>query len=379
MTAAVSVRKPAVRVPDLRDITVSELAEWLRDFGEPSYRARQIFRWLWKHQAETFRAMTDLPATCRQVLEAQACISTVTVTAVQSSRDGTRKFLLTLPDGERIEAVLIPDGRRLTACISTQAGCAMGCGFCLTATMGLRRNLRPAEIAGQLVALGHTLTSRERMTHIVLMGMGEPLANCPATEKALRILTAREGLGFSPRRITVSTVGVVPGIRRLARSGLEVNLAVSLTATTDALRDRLIPINRRYPLGELLQACRDFPLPPRRRMTFEYVLMADINDHVEDAHRLVTLLKGIRCKVNLIPLNEAVEIPFRRPAQERTDAFRRILERAGYIATVRESRGQDIAAACGMLATADGPLDSPRAAPYNAQCGVEQFGSSLGS
>ncbi len=375
----VSLGMPAVQTPDLRDFTLPELTEWITGLGETPYRARQLYRWLWRRRVEAFREMTDLPITCRQNLETRARLGTVTVVAVQSSQDGTRKLLLELPDGERIEAVLIPEARRLTACISTQAGCAMECRFCLTASMGLHRNLRASEIAGQLVALGNTLAAGGHITHIVLMGMGEPLANYAATEKALRILIAREGVGFSPRRITVSTVGLVPGIRRLARSGLGVNLAVSLSATTDELRDHLVPINRWYPLGELLQACRDFPLPPRRRMTFEYVLMAGVNDHTEDARRLVKLLRGIRCKVNLIPLNESPEIPFRRPSRQRTESFQGVLERAGYIATIRESRGEDISAACGMLVTAERPLDTITSTPYNRRCGVEQFGSSLGS
>lgn len=347
----VSAPTPKVQTQDVRDFTLAELTTWMTGMGEPAYRAKQVFRWLWKRQVEDFHQMTDLPLSCREILDAGARIGGMAVVSVQSSQDGTRKALLRLSDGEPIEAVLIPEARRLTACISTQAGCAMECGFCLTATMGLHRNLRPAEIAGQLVALGRTIGPQDRITHIVLMGMGEPLANYTATEKALRILTAKEGLGFPPRRITLSTVGLVPGIRRLARSGLGVNLAVSLTATTDELRDRLIPINRHYPLRELLQACRDFPLPPRRRITFEYVLIKDVNDHIEDARRLVTLLKGIRCKVNLIPLNEAPEIPFRRPSRQRIAAFQKVLERAGVIATIREGRGQDISAACGMLAT----------------------------
>lgn len=355
----VSLGTREVQVPDLRDFTLPELTGWMTSLGEPAYRARQVFRWLWKRPVEDFRQMTDLPMTCREVLEAQARIGSVGVVAVQSSRDGTRKLLLHLSDGEQIEAVLIPEARRLTACISTQAGCAMECGFCLTATMGLHRNLRPAEIAGQLVALGKTLGPGEQITHIVLMGMGEPLANYTATEKALRILIAKDGLAFAPRRITLSTVGLVPGIRRLAQSGLGVNLAVSLTATTDELRDRLVPINRHYPLRALLQACRDFPLAPRRHITFEYVLMAEVNDQVEDAQRLVQLLKGMRCKVNLIPLNEAPDIPFRRPGRHRIETFQRTLERAGYIATIRESRGQDISAACGMLATAETRLTPP--------------------
>ena len=376
---AVSVRMPAVQVPDLRDFTLPELEEWIAGLGEPPYRGGQIFRWLWKRQVDRFGEMTDLPVRCRELLEAQACVSRVSAVSVQSSQDGTRKLLFGLSDGERIEAVLIPEASRLTACISSQAGCAMGCGFCLTATMNLHRNLRPAEIAGQLVALGSALGPGERVTHIVFMGMGEPLANYAATEKAVRILIAKAGLAFAPRRITVSTVGVIPGIRCLARAGLGVNLAVSLVATTDEVRNRLMPINRRYPLRELLQACREFPLPPRRRMTFEYVLMADVNDTSEDAERLLGLLKGIPCKVNLIPLNEAPEIPFRRPSRQRIEAFQKILQRAGTIVTIRESRGQDISAACGMLAVAETPLDTQRSIPYTPRCGVEQLGSSLGS
>lgn len=372
------VSMAAVEVPDLRDLTLPELAEWIGDFGEPSYRARQIFRWLWRDRTPGFGDMTDLPRTCRETLAERARLNPISVLRVSSSRDGTQKLLLRLSDGEVIEAVLIPEARRLTACISSQVGCAMGCRFCLTATMGLHRNLRPSEIAGQVLVLASTVPETP-ISHIVLMGMGEPLANYGATEKALQILTAKAGLGFSPRRITVSTVGLVPGIRRLARSGLDVNLAVSLSATTDDLRNRLIPINVRYPLGELLQACREFPLSARRRITFEYVLMADVNDSLEDAHRLVRLLSGLRCKVNLIPLNEAPSLPFHRPSRSRTEAFQKILERAGYIATIRESRGQDISAACGMLATAEGSLDSPHSAPYTTKCGVEQLGSSLGS
>ena len=378
MMTAVPVRV-APAVPDLRDLTLPELGEWVTGLGEAPYRARQVFRWLWRRPVTGFHEMTDLPAELRRVLEARAQSSTLETVEVRASRDGTRKLLLRLADGGQIEAVLIPEGRRLTACISSQVGCGMACQFCLTATMGLRRNLRPGEIAGQLPALRSALGPDERITHIVLMGMGEPLANFPAVETALKILIAPEGLAFPARRITVSTVGLVPGIRRLARAALGVNLAVSLTATTDELRDRLVPINRRYPLGELLHACREFPLPPRRRMTFEYVLMAAVNDHIEDAHRLAGLLRGIRCKVNLIPLNEAPEIPFRRPARQRIEAFQQVLERAGYVAPIRESRGEDIAAACGMLAVAEGPLDSAVSTPYSDQCGVEQLGSSLGS
>lgn len=376
----IPMRQPRLTVlPDLRDFTLPELHGWVQGLGEPSYRGGQIFRWLYRRRARGFAEMTDLPKAFRQRLEERVRIGRMEVRRVQTSRDGTRKFLLELEDGERIEAVLIPEAGRLTACLSTQAGCPMGCTFCLTATMGLKRNLRPGEIVGQVLALQEGLVGGERISHIVLMGMGEPLANYPHTEKALRILTSRGGIGFPPRRITLSTVGVVPGIRRLAQSGLGVNLAISLTATTDELRNRLMPINLRYPLQELLLACREFPLSPRQRITFEYVLMAGVNDAPGDARRLVKLLQGIRCKVNLIPLNEAPETPFRRPSRPRVEAFQQILEAAGYTATIRESRGNDISAACGMLATREKGLDSAGPIPYSHSCGVEQSGSSLGS
>lgn len=338
---------------EVKDLPRGELGAWLSELGEPAYRARQIFQWVYKKRAGSFKEMTNLPLGLREHLADRLLLQELHVLKRERSQDGTLKLLLDLADGRRIESVLIPDEDRLTACLSTQVGCALSCAFCLTGLMGLERNLRAWEIVAQVMALQGELSSGERLSHIVLMGMGEPLANYEATIKALRIITDPEGLAFSPRRITLSTIGLPHQIRRLGAEGLGVNLAISLHAPTDALRDRLVPINRRYPLKELLDACRDYPLPPRRRITFEYVMLDHVNDRPEDAYALAKLLKGIRSKINLIPLNEAPEIPLKRPSQDRLLAFQKILHDHGYTATIRETKGWDISAACGMLKTVD--------------------------
>jgi 23S rRNA (adenine2503-C2)-methyltransferase len=293
--------------------------------------------------------MTSLARGLRAELALRAVISRPGLAKLQRATDGTRKFLLELSDGEAIESVLIPDEGRLTACISTQVGCPLACRFCLTGLMGMRRNLSAAEIVGEVLLLQDHLESGERLSNLVLMGMGEPFLNFPEVERALRILCAEHGANISPRRITLSTAGHVPGIQRLAASDLGVNLAVSLSATTDEVRDRVMPINRRWPLAVLLEACRAYPLPNRRRLTFEYVMLDGVNDSADDARRLVRLLHGIRCKVNLIPFNATPDLPDRPSPRERVEAFQRILHNAGLTATIRESRGRDISAACGML------------------------------
>lgn len=340
---------PAGTRQELLGLTRGELEAWASAQGEPAYRGRQVFKWLYQKRESNPAVWSDLPKTFRGLLAERAGIGCPAVVREEVSRDGTRKFLFGLGDGERIESVLIPDQDRLTACISSQAGCALECAFCLTGVMGLKRNLGPGEIVGQVLALQDVAAPGRAVSHIVLMGMGEPLANFGNVERALRILTDPDGPGFSPRRITLSTVGLVPGIRRLAASGLQVNLAISLSGTTDAQRDRLMPVNRRYPLKELLAACREYPLPPRRRITFEYVLMDGVNDSPEDARRLIGLLRGIQCKVNLLPLNESPLVPFRASPRHRVEAFQKILRAGGLTATIRESRGHDISAACGML------------------------------
>ncbi|MGH7410597.1 MAG: 23S rRNA (adenine(2503)-C(2))-methyltransferase RlmN [Candidatus Methylomirabilis sp.] len=366
---------------ELKGMSLEEMERFVAEDGEPTYRGRQLFQWIYGRGACTFQEMTDLPVALRDTLAEQASIGSLASLSRQVSRDGTRKYLLGCADGRQIETVLIPDKGRLTACLSIQVGCALACAFCLTGTMGFVRHLQAGEIVDQVLALGRDLAPGERIGNLVLMGMGEPLHNYDATVKALAILLHPLGLAFPPRRVTLSTVGLVPEIERLGASGLCVNLAVSLHAATDELRDRLVPINRRYPLNALMAALRAYPLPPRRRLTFEYTLMDGVNDRPEDARELARLLRGLRFKINLLPLNEAPAIPFRRPSRERVEAFQQSLKSAGILATIRESRGWDISAACGMLATEAGQkrLDSTVPLPYHAFRGVEQPGSSLGS
>ena len=277
-------------------------------------------------------------------------ISTPPVARRDISEDGTEKFLLALQDGRHVESVFIPRTPHQTFCVSTQVGCAMGCAFCLTATMGLVRNLTPGEIVGQVRVLAGALRLRESRFNIVFMGMGEPLHNYDATMAAVRILADDHGFGVHPRRITVSTVGLVPAIERLAREDVMPRLAVSLHAPTDEQRAVLVPLNRKYPIAEIIEACRRFPPARRGRITFEYVLLAGVNDTPEDARRLAALVKDLHVKVNLIPLNPASGIPFERPSDERIDAFGGTLAERGITVMVRKSRGRDIRAACGQLA-----------------------------
>ena len=282
-------------------------------------------------------------------LAAEFDIRTPRVVSDETSVDGTRKFVFELLDGKRIESVFIPDTPAMTFCISTQVGCAMGCGFCLTGKMGLVRNLTAGEIAGQVRLLAVATNLLDQSFNIVLMGMGEPLQNYDQTMKALRMLNSEHGLAVSPRRVTLSTVGIVPGLERLAREPLMPNLAISLHATTDEQRTELVPPNRKYPLAAILDACRKFPLKKRSRITFEYVLLDGVNDTLEDARRLAKLLSGIKSKINLIPLNPAPGIPFDRPSDDRVNRFAQILADRRVAVSVRKSRGRDIRAACGQL------------------------------
>jgi 23S rRNA (adenine2503-C2)-methyltransferase len=265
------------------------------------------------------------------------------------SEDGTRKYLIRLADGLTVESVLIPDGRRLTLCLSTQVGCTLDCAFCLTGTMGLKRNLEAHEIVDQVLTVQDNLERDEALSNLVLMGMGEPLANLGAVRGAVGRLTNEAwGVGIPPRRITLSTAGMASRLSEVAALG--VNLAISLNATTEAQRDRLMPaVNRLHPLKDLLAACRAFPLGLRRRMTFEYVLLAGVNDSEADARRLTKLLQGIRCKVNLIPFNPFAGNPYRRPSEEAVLRFQAIVKRAGFEAFIRKSKGRDILGACGQL------------------------------
>jgi 23S rRNA (adenine2503-C2)-methyltransferase len=335
---------------DLKGLTLPELQRWLAELGVAAYRARQIARWVFKADVAQAADMTDVPKALRQTLAQHASLGRLPAPAIYVAHDGTRKLRFQLDDGAAIESVLIRDPPRLTLCLSTQAGCRIGCAFCLTTKGGLRRHLRAAEIVDQILRARAVLGPDERLTNLVFMGMGEPLDNYGQTVQALRIITHPDMVGFSPRRITVSTSGLVPAIRRFGAEGLRVNLAVSLNAPNDAIRSQLMPINRRWPIAELLAACRDYPLPPSRRITFEYVLLAGVNDQPEHAEQLARLLKGLRCKVNLIPFNEFPGAAFQRPSPEAVQRFQAILHRHYLTATVRESRGRDIGAACGQLA-----------------------------
>ena len=341
---------------DLKDLSLTQLQTWLADLGVEGYRAKQIARWVFKVGVAQVSAMTDLPKALRQTLEQHAQISQLPGLEVSRADDGTRKLRYQLDDGAAIESVLIREPIRLTLCVSTQAGCRIGCAFCLTTKGGLRRHLRPAEIVDQIIQARQQLEPGEQLTNLVFMGMGEPLDNYRHTVQALRIITHPDSVGFAPRRITVSTSGLVPAIRRFGGEGIRVNLAVSLNAPTDAIRSQLMPINKRWPISELLAACRAYPLPPGRRITFEYVLLAGINDHSTDAEQLARVLKGLRCKINLIPFNEFPGAAFQRPSPEMVRRFQAILLEHYFTATIRESRGREIGAACGQLAERLAPM-----------------------
>ncbi|HWX37918.1 MAG TPA: 23S rRNA (adenine(2503)-C(2))-methyltransferase RlmN, partial [Candidatus Sulfotelmatobacter sp.] len=347
-------------------------AEELRDFfvslGEKPYRAAQLYHALYAERRFDFEAMTNIPAALRERLSAETCITPPRVVRRFSSMDGSIRYLLAIgaPGGgemaerelskpAQIEAVFMPRDGRQTICISTQAGCAVDCHFCLTAQLGLIRNLSAGEIIGQvLVALEENKEKLAPQTNVVLMGQGEPLLNYDAMMAAVRILLDPKGVGLAPRHVTLSTSGIVPGIERLAHEKIRPSIAISLNASSDEQRDVLMPINRKYPLEALLDACRKFPLRPREYFTFEYVLLGGVNDSPEDARRVVRLLARIRAKVNLIPWNPG-NLPYRSPTAESIEEFQRILIDKGVPSFVRYSRGQDVFAACGQLALMETP------------------------
>ncbi len=346
-------RQPA-EVMDLLTLDLASAEQLVRDLGWPRYHAQQILRWVYRKRVREIGAMTDLSKSQRSRLAAIAWIGRTDTSDILRSEDGTSKFLLRLQDGLIVETVLIPDSGRLTLCLSTQVGCTLDCGFCLTGRMGLKRNLKAHEIVEQVLTVQDHLEPEQRVTNLVLMGMGEPLANLDAVGQAVtRLTNASWGLGFSARRMTLSTAGLAPRLREVAALG--VNLAVSLNATTNAQRDALMPaVNRLHPLEDLMAACRDYPLPPRRRLTFEYVLLAGVNDREQDARRLAKLLNGIRCKVNLIPFNEFPGSGFRRPDDTEVLRFQSVLRQAGFDAFIRKSMGRDVLGACGQLGSLPG-------------------------
>ncbi|MFO0706823.1 MAG: 23S rRNA (adenine(2503)-C(2))-methyltransferase RlmN [Nitrospira sp.] len=353
---------------NLLSLSEAQIATLVRDLGWPSYRSGQILRWLYQRRARTIGYMTDLSQKDRAKLAELATIQRTQDCVVLQSSDGTRKLLLTLDDGLRIETVLIPDEERLTLCVSTQVGCMLDCGFCLTGTMGLKRNLKAHEIVDQVLTAQDHLTGEERLTNLVFMGMGEPLANIEALSSAIECLTNKAwGLGWSPRRITVSTAGLANRLKDVAALG--VNLAISLNGTTEEQRQRLMPaVSQIASLKELMAACRRYPLPPMRRLTFEYVLLAGVNDRDEDARRLVTLLKGIRCKMNLIPFNEFPGTHYRRPTDRQVLAFQAILTKAGIDVFIRKSRGRDVLGACGQLGNVPAGAGPLALTPIESRC-----------
>jgi 23S rRNA (adenine2503-C2)-methyltransferase len=343
---------------DLAELDLPELEAALVARGDQAFHARQIFRWIYRRGVPELGEMTDLSRPLRARLQDEFHVSTPRVTSEQLSSDGTRKFVLELADGRHVESVFIPDTPSMTFCVSTQVGCAMSCGFCLTGKMGLVRNLTAGEIAGQVRVLAKATGLLDKPFNIVLMGMGEPLHNYENTMKALRMLHEEQGLAVSPRRVTLSTVGIVPGLERLAHEPLMPNLAISLHATTEEQRTALVPPNRKYSLASLIEVCRKFPLKKRARITFEYVLLDGVNDTPEDARRLVKLLAGMKAKVNLIPLNPAPGIEYSRPSDDRVERFAQILADRHMTVSVRKSRGRDIRAACGQLIVEGGTKKS---------------------
>lgn len=348
---------------DLRGLLLPEVADLVRRLDAPAYRARQIARWVYGRGVEDLSEMTDLSIVFRERLGEAARIGTLTVRRATDAADGSAtKLLVVCEDGQTVECVLMrfDDGRR-SACVSTQAGCAMGCVFCATGLGGFARNLTTAEVISQALAI--RARSDRRLSNVVFMGMGEPLANYDATVRAARILVAPWGLGIGVRHLTISTVGLVPQMRRLAREGLQITLAVSLHAPTDALRRRLVPVTERYPIADLIAACREYLAATGRRLTFEYVLIDGVNDGDAEARELGRLLRGLLCHVNVIPLNPVPGIPLRRSPVSRVRAFARVVRDAGIPVTVRIERGTEIQAACGQLRLADGSGRASRWTP----------------
>jgi 23S rRNA (adenine2503-C2)-methyltransferase len=330
-------------------MTSAEIEAAMAELGEPRYRARQIYAGVYRRLWRDWSRFTDLGKPLREKLRARFSIEYPDISRTFVSRDGTRRYLFDAGSGRRVEAVFIPEANRDTLCVSTQVGCAMGCLFCATGRLPYLRNLSAGEIAGQVLALEADRGVQAKRLNIVIMGMGEPLDNCENVMPALRLMTCGEGMSISPRRITLSTSGIVPGIERMASEPVQPNLAISLNASTDAVRDRLMPVNRKWNIAALLDACRRFPLAERRRITFEYVLIDKVNDSINDARRLIRLLGNRRHKINLIPLNAGPAVEFRPPAPGRVEAFARTLADHYITASVRRPRGEDIAAACGML------------------------------
>jgi 23S rRNA (adenine2503-C2)-methyltransferase len=336
--------------PSFYDLTREGLTESLLRRGEPGYRATQLFSWIYRRHQRDPAAMTDLPAALRRQLPGWFALGLPPTASVHAAPDGlTHKFVIALADGARVECVSMRTERRLTLCLSSQVGCALKCSFCATGLMGLSRNLEPGEIVAQVLAMGDFHGWQDDRFNLVFMGMGEPLANYRAVVDAVRIVHDPDGMNLGARRITVSTSGLVPQMRRLAEERIPVGLAVSLHATTDALRDQLVPVNKRWPLGELIAAARDYGRVSGRRVTLEYTLIAGVNDSLEDADRLSAVARDLPSKINLIPYNPVPGLPWRRPTPEAVEAFAQRLYPRAPAVTVRTTMGGEIWAACGQL------------------------------
>ena len=334
---------------DIKELSQEQLASWLKDNEIEPYRSAQILKWIYLKQADSFDVMTDLSKEVRKLLSLSFSIKRLEIVTTKKSQDGSRKYLFRLQDGNHIESVLIPEKDRYTLCISSQVGCAQGCRFCLTAKDGFTRNLTKDEIVSQVRDVKKDHADPKPVTNIVFMGMGEPLANYKNVVDAVdMILNKSFGLGFSSRKVTISTAGLVQKISDLGHE-TTANLAVSLNATENETRSMLMPINNKYPIEKLLDACRRYHLKPRRRITFEYILLKGINDSTKDANRLVKLLRPVKAKINLIPFNEYEGCLFRRPEESVVNHFLEILHKNGYTAIIRHSKGRDICAACGQL------------------------------
>jgi len=335
---------------NIKDYTLAGLEEWLAAHGEKPFRARQIFHWLYQHREMDFAKMSTLAKSLRALLAEHFHTGALHTAASRTASDGTRKYTFRLHDGHFIETVLMPNKGHYTLCLSTQAGCAMGCTFCKTATMGLARNLTVGEIVQQMLEAYVDVEEGNFIRNIVFMGMGEPLHNYANLTAALRIFSDDLAFGLSDRRLTVSTAGLIPGIQRFIQDGIRANLAISLHAVDDVTRSALMPVNKRWPIAELLAALKAMPNESRIRITFEYLLIRGVNDDPSQARQLVKLLHGLKCKINLIPYNAVAGSPYKTPEPERVRAFQQELMNRGLIATLRISKGQDIQAACGQLA-----------------------------
>ena len=327
-----------------------KLKQLFADWGAPGYRVQQVLSWVYLHRVRQFEEMTNLSKDLRARLAEHFVITLPRIAAKTHSQDGSIKYLFDLDNGSQVESVWMPDESRKTLCISSQVGCRLACSFCLTATLGLKSNLTAGEIIGQCLAVNEDLPEGDQVTNVVMMGMGEPLDNYEEVCGALRLLVSPHAMRISNRKVTLSTAGLVDRIRQFAQEGIHVNLAISLNATEDATRDQIMPINKKYPIKALMDCLKKYPLKPTRRITFEYVLLKDINDSDEDAVRLGKLLRTVRCKINLIPFNGYEGSPYQPPSEERIKSFQNYLIQKKFSAFVRNNRGTDILGACGQLA-----------------------------